>query len=347
MEERKVLAEQIDFAQLVPSDFWEGIEVKTEVDLLKLGRYNIEVLGRYWKEQENDYERRLEEVQGLYGTLCGLKAEQLEQLAKEYECPEFPSVGFLTNDYPMPLDMASERRRAGATTWNFCGWCHYAVSPHDVVDLERKVGECKLESYCRFMSSKLLADSQQEEVTCQRINNFDTPCSLTFGGQEQLDDIVSALVAERNDILQQLNTANLYIGYLEEKACWAVKKPCFPGSRPWNWFRDGEKAVCLVHDLRGVPATVQAPFVAGLVTHAANGWHTSVWTKRQAHISDTQDCRSLSLPLSSPVYMHRWEFDYLRGDAEYRRLWLSAARREATPAQIEVIKTALGQVVLE
>lgn len=324
---------------LVPEDFWPNVSVKTDEDVLRLGKANLEALKRHWRTYESHINDEIARLQELLDVL-DLGVDELAELAKNYDLPMLPSIGFKNGKGPLPLDSASTHRGATATTFNMCGWCKHAVPKND------DGAKCKLESQCKFMQPQIRAALRQNPFADIQINSFYTECLLINSGQDWVDTLKSAVRAEMEELAAQRRQAARYIKYVNSFLPQAQRRPCFPGSRPKDWFHDGDEAVCLVHDLNFKPATVSAPFVASLVIHATVGWRTSVWTKCQAHASPTGDCRSLNLAITSPVFMHRWEYECLCRDSEYRELWLRAAKREATEEQIRTIEVGLQQELL-
>lgn len=332
------------FAQwqsLIPVN-WPKLTVTNADELINLGVANLDALRRQWRYHERMTKSRTRRAQELIDVLDGKTEDDLVELAKQYQYPEFPTVGFLMDDpdyVPRPLDVASRHRVSGATTLNVCGWCQYIRSISKCHN-GAAVGKCEL---TLPMYHYRYGRKSQELVPKL---GFDTPCVLLHSGQRFLDECLAALKRNLTLLKKEAECLSQKINCLSWAMRVAEKKPCFVQWRPNTWFNDGDAAVCLVHDLNYVPACVCDRFAIGEITYVSpKQWSVSVSTVAQVH-KGRGDNRGLNLSVYSPAIMLLWEYEYLRDHPDYFELWLQAIASEVSEAHIKTLRRAFEKELL-
>lgn len=312
-----------DWQEMVP-ERWSGVNLNSEADLIGLGKANLAAMKRYWRQQERELVRRREQLQQFLDELDGQTVEDLQRLAHNYECPAFPSVGFLSGATPEPLDVASRMREQNATTLNVCGWCKYAQNA--LVRYRYAVtSQCGI--MLPWQHKAYGYDGTTRSQLRMPINEFDTPCQLTCCAQEQLELYLEALQQEVTALTTKKAQIVDFIERITAAEKRAEKKPCFPSERPEGWFRDGDKVVCLPHDYSTIPATPIDHFVPGHITYAAKRWTVSVQSEAgvQLNFGGTriENLCNINLDYLNPAVMLQWEYDYLCAHEDERTRWLA------------------------
>lgn len=320
---------------LIP-EYWHGIYVPTEANLIFIGSKNIDYLRRYWQDQASSLSERVKAAQADIDLLAGKTPEDIKAMAAEYENPEFPHVGVRKDNWagePEPLDAASINRKYGATTFNVCGWCKHCGG-----------GSCRynyhITTYCPLIPRQL---GNGETWGGNEQFRFDTPCALKSGTQELLDTCVEHLKARQAQLISRQQQAASYADYLEQVMTQAEEKPYFASHRPHDWFNLDERVTFFTSDFEGVLPDKAKTFVPGKVI---NGYRhhdggVSACADEPYHTGEYCNGCGSSFGTARPEILHDWEFDYLKSHPDYLKVWLRCSKAELNEFDSEQFVTAL------
>ena len=308
---------------LIP-EYWYGIYVPTEADLIFIGSKNLEGLKQYWQSEECSLFKQVKTTQTHIDLLFGKTPEDIKAIAAEYENPDFPKVSVLPDawdDDPEPLDAASINRKSGATTFNVCGWCNHCSG-----------GTCRynyhITTFCPLIPRQLGNGETWDNNPKFR---FNTPCALANGTQELLDTCVEYLKACKATLVSKMQRAAAYVGYLAEVMKKAEEKPYFADCRPYDWFNIGDSVKFLVSTFDNILPGKANTFISGKVI---NGYRhhdgcVSVCADEPFHTGEYCDGCGSGFGASRPEILLDWEFTYLKEHPDYLKVWLRCAKVEA------------------
>ena len=326
---------QINPQDLIP-EYWHGIYVPTEEDLIFIGSRNIEYLKQYWRSEERSLSKQVKEAQEDIDLLSGKTPDDIKKMAAEYENPEFPKIGVPSDAWgndPEPMDAASINRESGATTFNVCGWCKHCGG-----------GTCRhsyhITTYCPFIPRQL---GNGETWGGNETFRFNTPCALANGTQELLDTCVGYLKARKAKLLSRKQQAAAYASYLAHVMKKAEDKPYFASHRPCEWFNLNDPVMFYVFSFEGVLPDKAKTFVSGKVI---NGYRhhdgcVSVCADEPFHNGEYCDGCGSGFGMSRPEVLHSWEYDYLKAHPDYLKIWLRCSKAELNSFDSEEFSKAL------
>lgn len=310
--------QRINPQKLIPT-YWHGVYVPTETDLAFLGSKNLEYLKQYWRREEREIVGRIKAVQAKINTLDGKTVDDVKVMATEYEHPEFPKIGVRKDSWsndPEPLDADSINREAGATTFNFCGWCRYSGG-----------GLCR-HSYCITTICSLIPEEFNNGKGTYGYDEFrfNTPCAIANGTQELLETCVEYLKSKLAGLVEKKDEISESVRFIANVMKQVEEKPYLAGHRPADWFELGDEVVCFISD-DFENAFKKGIFVTGKVI---NGYRhgdgcVSVCADKKVHDGDYCDGCGLSYGLSRPEVLHKWEYEYLKSHPDYLKVWIRAS----------------------
>lgn len=320
---------------LIP-EYWHGIYVPTEEDLVFIGKRNIEYLKQYWRGQERSLAKQVKEAQADIDLLAGKTPEDIRAMATKYENPEFPSIGVMTNSWgndPEPLDADSINREPGTTTFNVCGWCEHCGG-----------GTCRygyhITTYCPLIPRQL---GNGEAWGGNDKFRFNTPCALANGTQELLDTCVEHLKARKANLVSHKQQAGAYASYLAEVMAKADDKPYFACHRPYDWFNIDDPVMFFTSEFDTVLPNKANLFVSGKVI---NGYRhhdgcVSVCADEPFHSGEYCNGCGSGFGMSRPEVLHVWEYEYLKTHPDYLKVWLRCSKVENKDFDSQNFTTAL------
>lgn len=313
---------KINPQELIP-DYWHGIYVPTETDLIFTGSKNIEYLKQYWRSEERSLSKQVKEAQADIDLLAGKTPDDVKAMAAEYENPDFPSIGVLKDSWngePEPLDAASINRKSGTTTFNVCGWCKHCGG-----------GTCRhsyhITTYCPLIPRQL---GNGETWGGNDKFRFNTPCALANGTQELLDTCVEHLKARKANLVARKQRAAAFASYLAELMNKAEEKPYFASHRPHDWFNLNDDVMFFVSDFDGTLSDKKKTFISGKVI---NGYRhhdgcVSVCSDEPYHTGEYCDGCGGGFGTSRPEVLHDWEFEYLKSHPDYLKVWVRCSKAD-------------------
>lgn len=304
-------------------EYWHGIYVPTEEDLIFIGSKNIEYLKQYWRSEERSLSKQVKAAQADIDLLAGKTPDDIKALAAKYENPDFPSIGLLEDSWggdPEPLDAASINRESGATTFNVCGWCEHCGG-----------GTCRygyhITTYCPLIPRQL---GNGEIWGSHEKFRFNTPCALANGTQELLDTCVEYLRARKAQLVARKQQAASYASYLAEVMSKAEEKPYFASHRPCEHFNLGDPVMFFTSSSeRTIPGKANT-FISGKVI---NGYRhhdgcVSACADEPYHTGEYCDGCGAGFGMSRPEILHTWEYEYLKSHPDYLKVWVRCSKAE-------------------
>ncbi len=307
---------------LIP-DYWYGIYVPTEADLIFIGSNNIEYLKRYWRSEECSLSKQVKATQADIDLLVGKTPDDIKAMAAEYENPDFPCIGVLPDNLskdPEPLDAASISRERGATTFNVCGWCKHSGG-----------STCRpnyhITTYCPLIPRQL---GNGDARGVNEKFRFNTPCALANGTQELLDTCVEHLKARKANLVASKQRAAAFASYLAEVMRKAEEKPYFASHRPHDWFNINDRVMFLTSDGEAIIPEKANSFIAGTVINGCcyHDGRVSACSDTPWHIGEYCDGRGVGFGTSRPEILLEWEYTYLKEHPDYLKVWLRCSKAD-------------------
>ena len=214
---------------------YSGIDALTSVqDLTVLGTQNLTVLIGKLRNCERECSAAIEKSYEKLAFFEGKSGKDFEALAAAFERPVIRmAVSKEARDRPIPVDVQSQLREEGATTFNLCGWCKHATSGS-------YNGHVMVDALCG------LTDAKREKSSDYKWVHADTPCKLTSFTAEQCEQVaqewrdVIASAKSRRDGIRSL------IKGLQDIAKNQPDRPLLPSLRHWTHFELGQPIVVFV-----------------------------------------------------------------------------------------------------
>ena len=309
------MSEKCDFAaaDLIP-EWWNLVGVETVGDIKFLGRVTIYQMVSSWRQVAKELGWQISRISREIEFLEDNNAESVRALAKAYEDPRFDpeQIGVPKDSWigePEPLDEASRERRSGATTYNVCGWCKYAMGTRH--------HHCCVAARCTFA-----ADAGIGIYDVKR--RFDTPCFLKNAGDEVFRRLVGGLARQREILVGRMQEIFAKIEFLLGLGERAERKPPLAGHRPYDWFRTGDPVVCYIGGLKRARISQR-------------GWGENNLTFKEWFFGKVGECScegglvfvnpSLGYggwySASRPEILHVWEYSYLCGHLGFAKVWMA------------------------
>lgn len=228
---RKLSVNQV---QALVSLHYRGPQVSSVEDILFLGSAYIRDTIKQWRRSADSCATMVIELQKRLDFLADKDAPAMIKLGKDYESPDFPRIGAdsdgMGKGILQPFDAASIKRKRGATTFNFCGWCEHGSSG---------IGN----GY-----SYLLKPTCAFEASERTERHFNSPCIFKAMPSEQFDIMRAALARARDKWVRQKKAADRKIRTLVSLAKVAYDKPLVPERRDFvkMSFKVGDRVVVYV-----------------------------------------------------------------------------------------------------
>lgn len=320
---------------LIP-EYWHGIYVPTEEDLIFLGSQNITYLKTYWESEGRGLAASIRRAEDDINLLAGKTPDDIKMMAAGYDDPKFPKIGVPADAWgnnPEPLDAASINRKAGATTFNVCGWCEHHGG-----------GTCRynyhITTYCPLIPREF---GNGERYGANEEFHFNTPCALKNGTQGLLDACVKYLEARKAKLVARQQQVADYVSYLARIANEAEEKPYFAYHRPYDWFNLDDHVMFFISDFNGVLPEKVNTFVSGRVI---NGYRhhdgcVSVCANEPFHSGEYCDGCGSGYGASRPEVLNCWEYEYLKSHPNYLKVWMRCAKAELSKFDSESFEKAL------
>lgn len=317
-------------AALIPFRRHENLLPCTVEDLVSYGEAVLRDVIRCWRHQAKELAGSMRRADEKFRLLQGKSAEDIRKIAGQYENPEFPLVSFREGMRPVgpePLDTASINRKPGATTFNVCGWCKYAVNGsvrHDYyIDPEcdiRRVAGLKGDKY-----------------------HFNTPCFLKKASRGELGVIRAGLARQLDSLIEKKREADKNIRFLLSLEKQAEKKPAMPYFRPQEWFNEGDSVVGYIEDLEG--RIVKDAFVSGKIVNGYRHGDGTIFVcyDRRIHTGSNLGGYGTAISATSSAVMHEWEFEYLLEHPEFARTWAKKGVDDPEEGHVDQLLNAFAQ----
>jgi hypothetical protein len=270
--------------------------MKTTVNLVPPGQTlnaNVEFLGKLnikrliYKWQDAKYSHR----QNLIALKNQLKAvKNFNKESAKYENPT-GCTGVNHQGQLVPCDRESFVRKKNATTFNICGWCQFARCG-------TYINGMMIQSYCHF-------DEIGNEKT------FNTPCFLK---NTPLDKIIKSKQNQIEECIKAIANAKESIKTLRVLYNKTTKKPVLPNLRNWSHFNVGDKVVAVYEEKE-----VHGQVVPG---YRHQDGLVSIFADNKIH-DNLNNCggHGIWLSDSSPNVMHLWEYEFLKKDTHFAKVF--------------------------
>lgn len=273
-------------AAVPPHD--KGIYVGTSEEKLRfLGQHNLACFRAYFRRQEKKASDEINARQHQINALHEKTVEDLQELAAQYEKPEFPQI----DTSGRPVDKASRSRKPGATTFNICGWCRFAS------DAEHG---CALMPACMLMPHECGNGSGYAGTRFW----YNHECELTRSTQALLILCEEHLEARKALAIGRKREVGTIASYLSHLISRAEQKPRLCAYRDDAWASPGAEIVFFDAE------TCQ--FKTGQLNRI---------DQSQIYFDLTDDSCS-TWRTFRPEIMLRNEYDYFRQHPDYFRIWL-------------------------
>lgn len=311
--------QEFDYQSLIPPH-WK-IRVRNESDLINLGRGNLTYLMQYWELKQKKSTQQIKATRKRQDAVTKTTISDIKKLARTYEHPAFPDIEVGGKYGPEPSDDDSANRKPGATTFNFCGWCEYCLS--GIINCRANIN-----STCGLLPESF-RDAAGNEVINSRLY-FNTPCLITeYGTDELLKACSLRLKARIKEALNEKFFIDNKIDYITIALTKSEEKPHFAGYRPRSWLNVGDLVVCFVSKNYNCGKTIKDNvFVRGTVIEKISGsdahvlvqMSTAIYTDNFGYSKDVASYR-----VNAPEIMSEWEFEYLKSNPDYLRVWMAGS----------------------
>jgi len=219
----------IEFGKLYPCFLRH--KFKTPEEMIYFGKSMPELLIAYKRSGILGWMAATRErIFELLGVIA-LGQKYIREKAQEYEMPEFPLIGYRNAERKNlePLDVASKTRAENSTTFNCCGWCHYARATN------RWWGSTYwISANCSFRSFAGIGDYSR--------NAFEK-CFLKHAPGSLLKEISEGLKREELKLRENVAQSEREIGFLKMLKDLAEEKPVIPEHRDPSWWHIGGKVI--------------------------------------------------------------------------------------------------------
>lgn len=295
---------------LIP-DYWK-LSVKTTDDIVFLGKENIAEMIAYWSNALDSAKNVFKRNKQLIALLKNKTAKKITKLAEKFENPSFPQIGSRPDSWvgeQEPLDVASITRERGDTTFNVCGWCKYVSS-----------GTCRynytISGTCEFEFAAGFPNKERK---------FNSPCFLKSSPDSTFKRITEGIEKQNASKLKRQQDIENNIKELKTLMKKSGSKPALSSHRKYDWFNVKEDVVCHVVNLENKiikNAFVHAKVVPGYRHHDGC---VSTAAEMKIHNGENLNGHGLSYGTSRPEVMLKWEFDYLRKNPDFAKMWANSA----------------------
>lgn len=286
-------------------------------ELVFLGLDNLKYLADYWKRQREKIDKFIELSYERSCDLSNVTISDIEALAAGYEHPTFPDVRIGYSREPEPFDENSINREFGATTFNFCGWCKHC-SGGVIKYRTRIITTCGL-------LPRYFYDESGHCISNEKLR-FNSPCLIIeHSSQSLLNLCLSQTRSNTRNYSAERDMITSYLNVISSAILRSSRKPCFAAHRPRSWFNVDDMVVCFVSDgYDGGEVIKSNVFVTGRIVKKHRGSDSSVLvlTDEDVYSDPTRQSNELFYRVSRPEIMKKWEFEYLKSNPDYLRIWM-------------------------
>jgi len=327
-------------ADLIP-EWWDLVGVETIEDIKFLGQVTIRQMIRSWRQTAEELRWRIKRIDGEIKFLQGNNAESVRALAEKYENPVFDpkQIGVRKDSWdgvPEPLDEASKKRKRGATTFNVCGWCKYAVGGTGRYNYY-------ISTHCSFIT-----DAGVEDVE----RRFNSPCFLKNISDEDFNTLACGLAFQLGILIARKHMTDAKIKLLLELEKQAERKPPLADHRPYDWFNIDDPVICYIggwerarlrdvisqylpesvvkwlHALGWLGEPRRVTFKEWATARVVDGYRhhdgcVSVRYDERVHSGPYLEGHGGGYGMSRPEVLHVWEYNYLREHPDFAEVWMA------------------------
>ncbi|HNZ83664.1 MAG TPA: hypothetical protein PKL98_00065 [Candidatus Pacearchaeota archaeon] len=301
-----------DIVSLIPKNW--NLEAKTKEEIIFFGRATIRQMIRYWRDDASTLARRIKNIDKKLNLIKYKNAADISKIAEQYENPDLSNVDIRKDNFdkiPEPIDSDSMKRKGGATTFNFCGWCKYA-NPRT-----KRFSYC-ISGYCGFKKDANLYDN---------IRFFNTPCFLKKASNDEFKKIRNGLIQKKRQVIEEKKIIDQKIKKLLVLEKCSEEKPVITICRPGDWFNINDSVVCYIKKMEG--RTLNSSFA---IAKVINGYRhhngcVSVRYEEQVHMGENLEGHGGWYEISCYEIIHSWEFDYLIKHPEFAEFWIKQHRQ--------------------
>ena len=312
-------SQEIDYQKLVPR-YWSKIHIRTMDELVFLGSDNLRYLANYWKRQREKTDKFIELSHKRSCSLSNMTMSDIKALAAKYEHPTFPDVRIGYSREPEPFDEDSVNREFGATTFNFCGWCKYCFG--GVIRYRTRIV-----TTCGLLP-RYFYDEGGRRIPNEKLR-FDDPCLIIkHGSQNLLNLCLSQTRSNTRSYSVERDIITNYLDVISSAISRSSRKPCFAAYRPRGWFNVDDVVICFVSDgYDGGEVIKSNIFVTGRIIKKHRGSDSSVLvlTNEDVYSDPKRQSNELFYRVSRPEIMQGWEFEYLKSNPDYLRVWMAGS----------------------
>ncbi len=301
---------QVTVADLIP-DYW-SIEATSFDALREFGSHTLNAMLKIHEASMRGIDASIEALEDDISLLIAHPdAEAICAEAEKFENPSFPpeSIAIRSDswgDDPEPTDAASINRKAGATTFNRCGWCEHVGGGSGRY-------QYMIKSNCRLIYDALGED-------CER--RFDSECPLKGMPSEFFAGLRAGLVASRVHQKEKRLLHERIVKQCKALKEQAIPKPPLSDHRPHDWFNLDDLVVCYVggwEECLSSFSWARATVINGYRHH--DGCVSVCYTEKM-HEGDNLGGHGGGYGMSRPEVLHEWEYEYLRDNWEFALTWL-------------------------
>lgn len=311
--------------QIVVSSLFQSyhtLTARTEGELLFFGKSFIRDLIRSWRYWANSQTGLIKSLQDRVNALEGKDASSVQEIAKSFEDPDFPSISVPRDSWskdPEPTDGASLSRKSDATTFNVCGWCKYAGG-----------GTCRYNFHITTRCSFTTEETKHlSGVTGE--HRFNTVCFLKKADTRTFQVLLDGLRRELEEAIlakKEMDAKIRYLLKLEEKA---EEKASLPNHRDHEMFNVGDQVIIYIGEWRSEKneKLVDKTFASAQVIdgYRHHDGCVSVCFDEKVHTGEYLDGKGGGYGMSRPEVMLRSEFEYLLAHPDFADLYASGHDR--------------------
>ena len=309
--------QEFDYQKLIPKH-WPNIRIRTEDDLIGLGRENLEHIKQYWEREQKKLTQRIIATGRQHCTIKNMEVADLETLAHEqYKAPVFRDVRIGYANKPEPFDEDSLNRESGTTTFVVCGWCKHCLGGTTKYC-------CHITTTCGLLP-RLFHDGDNRVINDEL--SFDTPCLIVLHrSRELLKACLMHTKSRLKEVVAEKSMVDNFIDYTLLAISKSTKKPHFAGYRPRDHFNVGDQVVCFVsEDYNGRKTVQHNIFVSGTITEKNGGNDSSVMVRTDSVVYLDEYPNIISYKASAPEIIKNQEFEYLKANPSYLKIWMTGS----------------------
>jgi hypothetical protein len=290
----------IEPSEFIPQDW--PITVRSFDELVHFGKHNLTEMEKYWADYHLSVSGQLAMVNEMRG-FFERGSQFLRELASQYERPEIPKRDYYDSVLE-PVDAQSMLRKAGATTFNICGWCTYAKDGFGQFNWQTNP-RCSLLEMAQIDTSR---------------RSYDSECALLTLESETFARLVANFKSLSSRLRILVSRSRKMFKMLMEFQTHAQAKPLFPFARPVDWFELGDRVVCLLGRITG--QEISKYWVMGTIVAVDQSGSVTVCTDQKLEGNDELAGYGLTFSHRHGGIVKLWEAEYLNANPEYRdEIW--------------------------